>query len=567
MPRFACLLVPRFAVAAQLRAEPELRGCPLVVCDAGSRAQVVDASPEALRVGAHPGLTVAQALIRHADLVVRPLDVDALEAARAALVDVGRSASPCVELVGEALQDGAPRRNGATRYARGGEHRLASAASIAHEARQGSTGAAAARLPGAPHGGEIVIDALGLDRLFGSPAGIAAALLQRAERVGFGAGAGVGLADRRATARIAAGIAVRRGEAVLVPSGEDAAWLAPLPLDALEHALDATDDGDGRRGFRAAVERLARLGIVRCGEFAAMPIDEVASRLGPASARMWYVAAGRDRSPLRPSVAPPECSEGTRLEYGVSSIEALLFVVRGLLDRVVSRLAVLGLSCGGLTVSLGLEDGSRADRGVGVLAATRDVKTLTMLVRSAIEASPPHAAIESVHVTAIPDRPRADQLDLFRPAGPPPEQLATTLARLAALCGSGRVGRATPPPGHRPDAFVVLPFAPHDRRPPAASTTDGEQGPALALRAIRPPRAAQVFLEAGSIAYVRAPGLGGRAVVTSGPWRIDAEWWSERPCRRDYYDVQLSDGGVYRLFRDLSATGADASWYVDGCYD
>jgi hypothetical protein len=37
-----------------------------------------------------------------------------------------------------------------------------------------------------------------------------------------------------------------------------------------------------------------------------------------------------------------------------------------------------------------------------------------------------------------------------------------------------------------------------------------------------------------------------------------------RSCRRDYYDVQLSDGGIYRLYRDLTDTG---SWYVDGCYD
>ena len=55
--------------------------------------------------------------------------------------------------------------------------------------------------------------------------------------------------------------------------------------------------------------------------------------------------------------------------------------------------------------------------------------------------------------------------------------------------------------------------------------------------------------------------------MTSGPWRIDVEWWSESPCRRDYYDVQLSDGGVYRIYRDLDARRADASWFVDGCYD
>ena len=541
MGRFACLFVPRFAIAAQLRAEPELRGCPLVVCDASSRGVVVDVSREAHRVGARPGLTVAQALIRHADLVVRPLDVDALAAARAALAEVGRSVSPRVEMVVVAEPEGT-----------------------------------AETLPGhTPRGGEIIVDVEGLEQLFGSTAGIAAALLRRAERVGFAAG--VGIADGRATARIAAGSALRRNETILVAPGGDAAWLAALPLTILDRARDPAADERGRHGWSAVVDSLTRLGVASVGDFAAMPVAEVASRLGNVAAAMWHVAAGRDRSPLRPYFMAHEYTEGTRLEYGVSSIEALLFIVRGLLDRLLARLAMASLACSGLTLALTLEDGSQLDRAIGVLAPTRDVKTLTMLARSAIEAAPPHAAITAVHVIALPDRPRADQLDLFRPAGPPPAQLATTLARLAALCGAEKVGQAVPPPGYRPDAFRLVPFGnpqPASRQRAAASDpAEDEAAPmvgscaALALRAIRPPRAAQVFLAAGRISYVRAPGLGGRAVVTSGPWRIDAEWWSEAPCRRDYYDVQLSDGGVYRLFRDLAAPRPDTSWFIDGCYD
>lgn len=563
MSRFACLFVPRFAIAAQLRAEPELRGCPLVVCDAGARSVVLDVSREAVRLGAEPGLTVAQALIRHADLVVRPLDTDALAAATAALADVARSVSPRVEVVGARDEPvAAPRR---AAVAQGGEHRIPSARNLACGAQPArENGARRAAEPALEHGlqgGEVILDAGGLDRLFGSAAGIAAALLRRAEAVGFAAG--VGIADRRATARVAAGIAARRGEAVLVPPGGDASWLAPLPLAALERVADVA----GEREWREASSALARLGVTRVGELAALAVDEVASRLGPAAARLWRIAAGLDRSPLRATSLPPECTEGTRLEYGVSSLEALLFVVRGLLDRLVSRLALLGLSCGGLTVSLGLEDGSRADRSVGVLAPTRDVKTLALLTRAAIEAAPPHAAVESVQVVATPDRPRAEQLDFFRPAGPPPERLATTLARLAALCGADGVGRAVPPHGHRPDAFRIAPFTGRVTRREPCPPDDEVPAPAIALRAIRPPRPAQVFLEAGAISYVRAAGLGGRAVATSGPWRIDAEWWTDSPCRRDYYDVQLSDGGVYRLFRDLAAPSADAAWFVDGCYD
>ena len=49
----------------------------------------------------------------------------------------------------------------------------------------------------------------------------------------------------------------------------------------------------------------------------------------------------------------------------------------------------------------------------------------------------------------------------------------------------------------------------------------------------------------------------------AGPWRIFGEWWGESRFARDYWDVELSDGGVYRLYHNLP----DDSWFVDGVYD
>ena len=39
--------------------------------------------------------------------------------------------------------------------------------------------------------------------------------------------------------------------------------------------------------------------------------------------------------------------------------------------------------------------------------------------------------------------------------------------------------------------------------------------------------------------------------------------WGESRFARDYYDVELADGGLYRLYHNLE----DDSWYVDGIYD
>ncbi|HXZ86823.1 MAG TPA: hypothetical protein VEI82_15175, partial [Myxococcota bacterium] len=67
-------------------------------------------------------------------------------------------------------------------------------------------------------------------------------------------------------------------------------------------------------------------------------------------------------------------------------------------------------------------------------------------------------------------------------------------------------------------------------------------------------RPAAVSLEAGP---------GQRVLEAAGPWRFFGEWWGDAPFARDYWDVQLADGGVYRLYRDLAHGG----WFVDGIHD
>ena len=47
------------------------------------------------------------------------------------------------------------------------------------------------------------------------------------------------------------------------------------------------------------------------------------------------------------------------------------------------------------------------------------------------------------------------------------------------------------------------------------------------------------------------------------PRRLAGEWWRADAYTRDYYDLELSDGGVYRCYRD----GASERWFVDGVYD
>ena len=245
-------------------------------------------------------------------------------------------------------------------------------------------------------------------------------------------------------------------------------------------------------------------------------------------------------------------------------------MLRGLLERALARVGLDGVGCARVGLAFGLDDRSRNTRELALAAPTRDLKTILTCLRVDLELRPPRAAIASVLLRAVPERIRAAQLGLFTPPGPSPERLATTLARLAALCGADRVGAPALVDSHRPGLAVVAPFALPAAASPVPPVADG--GCRLVVRAVRPPRPLEVFCSRGRPDFVRGDGLGGRVVAAAGPWRVAAEWWTDAPCTRDYFDLELSDGGLYRCYRELEGGSRTAEprgcdWFVDGVYD
>jgi protein ImuB len=333
----------------------------------------------------------------------------------------------------------------------------------------------------------------------------------------------------------------------VVPRGAEIGVLAPLPLACLDPppAIAAT---------------LARWGIRTLGDLARLPTDEVATRLGPDGAALVRAARGEDERPLAPQTFDDTVEETAALEHAIDNVEPLLFALHALVLRALERIGLAGTGCLQLGLRLELDDRSRDVRTIPLAAPTRDVKTLLTCLRVELEARPPRAAIVRIVLTAVPARVRATQLGLFVPAGPAPERLAATLARLGALCGTDRVGVPMPVDGHRPGSAAVASFA----LPPATAAPRDDPTPCrLVIRALRPPRPLDVFTERDAPCFVRGAGLGGRVVGVAGPWRVATEWWNDAACLRDYYDLELTDGGIYRCFRDRRS----GAWFVDGAYD
>jgi protein ImuB len=96
-----------------------------------------------------------------------------------------------------------------------------------------------------------------------------------------------------------------------------------------------------------------------------------------------------------------------------------------------------------------------------------------------------------------------------------------------------------------------------------------DAAPAIALRRFRCPVAARVRVDDGKPARMTIDrrGLGGGHVeACAGPWRTSGAWWIEGgagPWDRDEWDVTLSDGATYRIFRERNTD----HWFVDGVVD
>jgi protein ImuB len=78
------------------------------------------------------------------------------------------------------------------------------------------------------------------------------------------------------------------------------------------------------------------------------------------------------------------------------------------------------------------------------------------------------------------------------------------------------------------------------------------------LRSLNRPRAAKVEADAsGEPAVLLVSGRRIMVETVLDRWRIEDEWWRERPVSRMYYRVVLEDGRVVELYRALLS----GRWY------
>jgi protein ImuB len=385
----------------------------------------------------------------------------------------------------------------------------------------------------------VTFDVSGLDRLFGLPQDVAAAIARRARECGVKASLAL-------AANPDAAICAARGfpGVNLIPYGDEGKFLGALSLTVLAPSIEL-------------LETLERWGIRTFHQMAALPPLSIAERLGNEGLRLRELARGEAERKLLPIVEPLTFEDEIELEYPVELLEPLAFLLARLINGLATRLATRALATDELRLRLKLENRTTHRRTLCLPVPTLDTKAFLKLLQLDLEANPPSAPVLHLWMGVNPVKPQTAQTGLFVPVAPEPVKLELTLARIQALVGEGRVGTPELLDTHRPDAFRVNQWG----RSPAVITRQVVEQPRLALRIFRPARAARVALAAGQPSFVMADGVRGKVLDLAGPWRTSGDWWTPDAWQRDEWDIALSDCALYRLYC------APRGWFVEGTYD
>ena len=350
----------------------------------------------------------------------------------------------------------------------------------------------------------------------------------------------------------------------VVPGGQAAAFLAPLPVTALE-------DPD-------LASLLARLGVHTLGEFAAMPVERVRERFAERGARLHALASGRDSQPVQPRTPPPELRREVAFEPPLELADQIAFGMRVAAEEFIARLGEQNLVCTEVRVVLSGERGERSER-VWLHPGSFDAGAVVDRVRWQLAED--GRGIFGSGVAGVSIEPEAvDEAShhvkgLFG-AGPD-ERVHHALSRVQAMLGHRAV--VTPVVGGGrwlAERQVLVPWG--DRAVTAkdrARPWPGSLPDPLPATVYPEPRLVEVTDVAGASVTVgdrdalSAPpailDAGGRRMRIrewAGPWPISERGWDPLRRRRAHrFQVVDDDGGAWLLVVE------EGEWRAEGRYD
>lgn len=402
-----------------------------------------------------------------------------------------------------------------------------------------------------------------------------------------GGGFGVGIADGRLAATLAARAAARRGEPVVIDAGESAtaAFLASHPVRVLATAARCPPD---------LVELLERLGLRHLGDVAALSPEHLFDRFAALGIAIHRLASGTDDAAPHAVPPPADLSVEQTFDEPVAHLDPLVFAAKRLVDELSVSLSDSAYACTRLLVEAETDHAESSQR-IWYRAEGMDAGAMLDRIRWQLDgwingSRPPTAGVVLLRFTPTEVRPDSGvQEGFWGGKSRADENAARAVTRVIGLLGSHSVTVASWQGGRDPhQAYRLVPFSERDsvslpngtsasvRETPAVPPWPGSvplPAPALVLH---DPEEVRVLDAGGQLVSVDGRGLvsaapavlmrsGRSQAITAwaGPWPVDERWWEARARRSARFQlvIERSDGPQACLVEVTAGT-----WWLTADY-
>jgi DNA polymerase IV len=279
---------------------------------------------------------------------------------------------------------------------------------------------------------EAFLDARGLERIQGTPEQIAAGL-RREVRDRVGLPITVGVASTKFLAKVASAVAKPDG-LLLVAPGEERAFLAPLPVEALWGVGPAT------------AGRLRGRGLATVGQVARLDQEALIGLLGVAAGRHLHALAhNRDPRPVRAGRRRRSVGSQCALDFSSRPPEAIDRTLVALVDRVTRRMRTSGHAGRTVVLRLRFGDYSRATRSRTVADPTAASGAILETARALLAEARPTIERRGLTLLGVAVSNLAgDPTQLALPLrGPREDELDAAMDRVRDRFGTRAVTRAS----------------------------------------------------------------------------------------------------------------------------
>ena len=362
-----------------------------------------------------------------------------------------------------------------------------------------------------------------------------------------------------ATTPIVAQVAATRGNAPLtrIKVGEERAFLAPFPVEVLnpDPKLDRL---------------LEAIGIVTCGELAALTRESVEVRLGPEGVDLWFLARADDPRPIfskLPRALPHASLEWE--DYTLRDPERLLFIVNSLAERVCTQLGERGEGAREIALVLSLANAEVRTEPLRFARPTASRKLWMRQLRHLLDRITLPDAVTGVllRVEAVAGL-HGPQGDLFDRGFASASATEQTLGDLIDDQGDVLLAPETsshPLAEQRTRWVAQTPATLSQPSIPAGRTVT--IAPRLTLQLLPIPKPLTVKTRTRRdhempVSY-REDGASHEVLDAAGPDRVSGGQW-EATYAREYFRCVREDGLLVWLYRDARAGD---TWYMHGWWD